>query len=67
MLGPLFLEQGKDIGDRPCSDQPTTAVITTKDMVDALIWDDFCIMRSELCTTTGIGKLAVAAIIRELG
>ena len=30
MLGPLFWEQGRDIGDRPCSGQPTTAVIMTK-------------------------------------
>jgi len=42
------------------------AVITTKDKVDVLIRDDFCITRIEQFTTTGIGKLAVMAIIREL-
>ena len=55
------------MGDRPCSGKPATAAITeTKDKVDALIRDDCCITRSELCTTTGTGKLAVMAI-RELG
>jgi hypothetical protein len=39
----------------------------TKDKVDAPIRNDFCITRIEHCTTTGIGKLAVVTIIREIG
>jgi hypothetical protein len=32
-----------------------------------LIWDDRSITAGELCAATGTGKVAVMAIIRELG
>lgn len=48
---------------------PTVANQTwdPKDKVDTLIWDDCCIMTSELCATLWIRKPAVMAIIRKLG
>jgi hypothetical protein len=56
-----------NVGDRPCSGRTATATITeTKDKVDVLILSDCCIT-SELWAATGIGKLVVMAIIRELG
>jgi hypothetical protein len=39
----------------------------TKHKFNALIRDDHRITTSELCTATGTRKLAVMAIIRELG
>ena len=39
----------------------------TKDKIDMLTWDDCHITTSKLCATTGSGKPAVMAIIRELG
>jgi hypothetical protein len=46
--------------------EPTAATTETKDKVDALILNDDC-STSELCAVVRTEKLAVMAIIRELG
>jgi hypothetical protein len=43
------------------------ATTETKDKIDVLMWDDCHIRTSKLCATTGSGKPAVTATIRELG
>jgi hypothetical protein len=45
----------KDIGGRPRSGQPATALTTeTKDKVNVPIWHDCHIMTNELCSAVGI-------------
>jgi len=43
------------------------ATTETKDKTDFLMWDDRHITTSKLCATTGSGKPAVTATIRERG
>ena len=63
-----FNSGGKNSSNRPRSD-PSAVEVTmeTKDRVDAMILDNCCITTHELWATTGIGKPAVMAIIREVG
>jgi hypothetical protein len=43
------------------------ATTETKDKTDVLMWNECHITTSKLCATTGSGKPAVRATIRELG
>jgi hypothetical protein len=62
-----FKSSKKDTGDMVCSSCLAMAATTeTKDKADILMWDDRHIT-SKLYATTGSGKPAVRATIRELG
>jgi hypothetical protein len=47
--------------------QAMAAIVEIKDRVDAMILNSCCITTCELWAAIGIGKLALMAIIREVG